>query len=176
LINSSSDNVIAESQVELFGQIDLSLDGADLHIPVKGLLDRLIIDHNTKIVTIIDLKTTSSSVHSHCYRPAETFEASGWTGFIHDATVYGYFFQLYWYSMLVQLNSNKYNVTEDYKVKNLLIAASTVTGECKVFDVTSPTQTAGKSNYTLLMQKYLWHEKFGYDLAFGEWNGIIQIH
>ena len=92
-------------------------------VDCKSKLDRLIVDHDNKTVTVIDLKTTSSMVYGECtpmntktgvlYRDWHT------TGFMHSCLQYSYYRQLAFY---IEAAIAEY---PDYGVEAFIVAVDT---------------------------------------------------
>lgn len=101
----------------------------DYSIPAKGLLDRLIIEHSKKRITLVDLKTTSKPI----------------SRFIDSIEKYRYYRQLAWYLNAIYncILKGKPDIAE-WKVDIRIVAVET-TGlyETKVFTLSSEYLSKG---------------------------------
>jgi len=115
LFSESADKVEAFNEKEVyFKQHD---------VDCKSKLDRIIVDHNNKTVTIADLKTTSNQVYGECI-PLKTdtgFLMRDWhvTGFMYSCLQYSYYRQLAFYIEAVKAEY------PDYKVEAFIVAVDT---------------------------------------------------
>lgn len=120
-------------------------------IKCKSLIDRLIIDHKEKKVTLIDFKTSSK-----LGKFKEEFE------------LFEYYRQLSFYWMAI--NSCFTNVA-NYKKETFIVACSTVEPyECKVFSIEDQYLEEGTKQVKELMSQISWH------VISGKWDHTKDYH
>ena len=110
-----------DSNIEAFNEKEIFFNQHD--IDCKSKLDRIIVDHDKKTVTVIDLKTTSNQVYGTC-TPLNTKTGillRDWhtTGFMYSCLQYSYYRQLAFYMQAVM---SEY---PDYDVEGFIIAVDT---------------------------------------------------
>jgi hypothetical protein len=112
-------------------------------LPCKSMIDRMIIDHENKVVTLIDLKT------------ANTFK-----DFKERCNEFGYFRQMAFYWMAINwyfINELKLNFDE-YTKETYIVALKTVDDpEVKVFKITEQQLKDGWLDLTEQMSLLAWH-------------------
>ena len=114
------DNV---ENVEYFNEKEIYFKQED--VDCKSKLDRMIVDHDNKTVTIVDLKTTSSQVYGECTPLPKKLKTGllirDWhvTGFMYSCIQYSYYRQLAFYINAAQAEY------PDYKIESFIIAADT---------------------------------------------------
>ena len=100
-------------------EVYFTLHGVDC----KSKLDRIIVNHKTKTVTIVDLKTTSGPVYSECIKlktkTGILFRDWHTTGFMYSVLQYNYHRQLAFYTEAVK------SLYPDYKIESFIIAVDT---------------------------------------------------
>ena len=111
-----------DKNVESFNERELYFQQHD--VDCKSKLDRLIVDHDKKTVTIVDLKTTSSQVYGECQPlPNKTGITlmRDWhvTGFMYSCLQYSYHRQLAFY---INAATAEY---PDYDIEAFIIAVDT---------------------------------------------------
>lgn len=125
----------------------------------KSLIDRLIIDHERKIIKIVDLKTTSS-----------------YKDFIDKVDEYSYYRQLAFYTMAIK-NSMQ---VEDYTFECYIVAINMKEPtEVKVFKLKDdPTLLKGIQEINYWLPRIKWHfdnELWDYTQEYYEGTGIEEI-
>ena len=112
-----------ESKTEAFNEREIFLKQYD--VDCKSKLDRIIVDHKNKTVTIVDLKTTSSQVYGTC-EPLPKKLRTGvlirdWhvTGFMYACINYSYYRQLAFYINAAQAEYH------DYTIEAFIVAVDT---------------------------------------------------
>ena len=110
-----------EDNIETFNEKEIFF--TQYEVECKSKLDRLIVDHDKKTVTIVDLKTTSSQVYGEC-TPLKTNTGilmRDWhvTGFMFSCLQYAYYRQLAFYINAVQ---SEY---PDYDIESFIVAVDT---------------------------------------------------
>tara|TARA_R110000737_G_scaffold332023_1_gene348716 strand:+ start:3317 stop:4297 length:981 start_codon:yes stop_codon:yes gene_type:complete len=83
-------------------------------VKCKSKLDRLIVDHKTKTVTVVDLKTTSNQVYGECteLKTKTGILLRDWhvTGFMYSCLQYAYYRQLAFYMNAAMAEYPEYTV------------------------------------------------------------------
>ena len=114
------DNV---ENTEYFNEKEIYFTQED--VACKSKLDRMIVDHDNKTVTIVDLKTTSSQVYGECTPLPKKLRTGvlirDWhvTGFMYSCIQYSYYRQLAFYINAAQ------SQFPDYKVESFIVAVDT---------------------------------------------------
>ena len=131
---------------------------------VKSIIDNLILDRESKTVTIVDLKTTAKSVYS----------------FSKAYSAYGYYRQIAIYKMgaISYLESLGENPME-YDFKTYIVAVQT-TGlfECVVYEPDSLDLSIAVDEFENLLDRLKWHQDhdhWGYPMEYYINDGIIKI-
>lgn len=127
----------------------------------KSMLDRLIIDHENKKITMVDLKTTS---HMSEFKD-KALEYN------YNRQIAFYWMALYWYF------KNELKIDPDeYTKENFIVAVSTTDPtEVKVFSVSERKLMEGMQEIEKLMFELAWHfenEKWDYPRSYYEGEGI----
>ena len=112
-----------EGNAEAFNEKELYFNqhGVDC----KSKLDRIIVDHDNKTVTIVDLKTTSSQVYGECNPMPKKLKTGvlirDWhvTGFMYSCVQYSYYRQIAFYINAVKAEY------PDYTVESFIVAVDT---------------------------------------------------
>jgi len=149
-------NIEEYNETVIFWEYDV--DG--YKVTCKYMLDRLVIDHNTKTIKLIDLKTTS---HIGSFdKSIETFN-------------YNRQFAFYCQALL-----NKFKGLEDYKREIYVIALQIKElPECKVFKISDELIEEGHAKIATLMTDIAWHfnnDQWKYSKSYYESNGIDKIY
>ena len=115
LFSESKENVETFNEKEIYFQ----QHGVDC----KAKLDRVVVDHDNKTATVIDLKTSSSQIYGECIPlPHNTgILLRDWhvTGFMYACLQYSYYRQLAFYMNAIQAEY------PDYTVDSFIIAVDT---------------------------------------------------
>lgn len=139
----------AHAEKEIFFEMPWSApEENEVMIPVKAKIDRFLIDHQEKRITLVDLKTTS--------KPLGRFEET--------VAIYRYYRQLAWYRMCL---AQEY---PDYKVDECYIVAVQTNKEypCDVFKIDESYLNAGIREYDALLDRIAFH------LARGNWGNSME--
>jgi hypothetical protein len=123
-------------------------------VECKSKLDRIIVNHNNKTVTVVDLKTTSSQVYGECVPVKEKTGISlmrDWhvTGFMYSCLQYSYHRQLAFYTNAA--------IAEypDYTVESFIIAVDTKgTYDVAVYKLPSEWLEEGSNEIKCLLSEY----------------------
>lgn len=154
-------------KVEVFNEHEIYFNMHD--VDCKSKLDRLIVDHDKKTVTVIDLKTTSNQVYGTC-TPLKTKTGillRDWhtTGFMYSCLQYSYYRQLAFY---MQAAASKY---KDYTVEAFIVAVDTKGSyDTAVYKLPSEWIEEGNDEIKCLLSEYshykqsnAWNVKQGYE-------------
>jgi hypothetical protein len=131
---------------------------------VKSIIDNLILNKERKLVTIVDLKTTSKSVYS----------------FSRAYSSYGYYRQIAIYKLavleyLISLGEDP----KEYDIKSYIVAVQT-TGlfECVVYEPDNLDLSIAVDEFESLLSRLKWHQdhdRWDYPMEYYNNNGIIKI-
>jgi len=130
-------------------------------IKCKSMLDRVLVDKENKIITIVDLKTTANLA---------TFSES----FIK----YHYDRQLVFYGMALAYKAEElFNILniEEYKIENIILAIDKVTTEIKTFKILEQKSMQVLPEIISLLDLAKWHidnNKFEYSKEYYEGDGF----
>ena len=139
----------AHAEKEIFFEIPWAApEENEVMIPVKAKIDRFLIDHQEKRITLVDLKTTS--------KPLGRFEET--------VAIYRYYRQLAWYRMCL---AHEY---PDYKVDECYIVAVQTNKEypCDVFKIDESYLNAGIREYEGHLDRIAFH------LARANWGNSME--
>ena len=139
------------------------------NIDCKSKLDRIIVNHSEKTITIADLKTTSNVVYSECkkLKSKTGFLFRDWhtTGFLFNCLQYGYYRQLAFYMQAA--------ITEypEYSVEAFIIAVDTKGSyDVAVYQLPEEWIKEGNKEIKTLLTEYKhyketnnWNVKKGYE-------------
>jgi hypothetical protein len=138
-----------------------------MKVPCKGLLDRVIIDHGSRAIKLVDLKTTTSL--------GEFAETS--------FTKYDYGRQLAWYreALTDYINSRvDSEIVGKYKFETYIVAVSTdrkIQG-VEVFKISDSTLDSRDEFIKLIVDEISWHwsnNEWEHPRAYYESEGVIEI-
>lgn len=127
-------------------------------IPCKGLLDKLDVDDENKIVTITDLKTTSENpygkINTPDYHniPAFNYYSGTYSGFLRKAIYeYDYIRQLAWYALGAAFQY------PGYEIKTFIVVVGTKEPfDCAIYDMTN-TLNSGYDRINELIDMIEYH-------------------
>jgi hypothetical protein len=111
-------------------------------IACKSLIDRLIIDHDNKVIKLVDIKTTVS---------IPDFKDS-FKKYDYGRQMAFYWAAIYWYFT----NELKLNI-EEYSNETYIVAIQNTNGDCKVFKVNDSTITDKTLQITKIITDIDWH-------------------
>ena len=143
--------------VEVHNEKYLKCDLKKYKFGLQGYIDRYIIDHDSKEVTIVDLKTTSKGLEKF----AETVD------------YYRYWMQAVIYSILVIKNSE--DKVQDYKI-NFKFAVIDNYDQVYVFDVFQPTLELWYEYFSETLEQANYHyEQRDYSLPYEFAKGNVRL-
>lgn len=138
-------------------------------IDCKSKLDRITVDHDKKIVTIVDLKTTSGGVYGECTKLKSKTNVllRDWhvTGFMYACLQYAYYRQFAFY-----INAIKAEYP-DYTIESFIVAVDTKGSyDVAVYQLPTEWLDAGNKEIKSLLTEYKhyketnnWNVKKGYE-------------
>jgi len=147
-----------EGNVETFSEDEIYFTQHDVNC--KSKLDRLIVDHDKKTVTVVDLKTTSSQVYGDCTPLPKKLKTGilirDWhvTGFMYSCIQYNYHRQLAFY---MRAAASKY---PDYKVDSFIVAVDTKGSyDTAVFKLPEEWIIEGNNDIQCLLSEYKYYKE-----------------
>lgn len=127
-------------------------------VECKSLIDRIIINHKDKTVTLVDLKTSS-----HLSEFKDKFKE-----YKYYRQMAFYWMAIFWYFKNVLVDKN----IQEYKKETFIVAIGTKEPiEVKVFEIVDPTLALGLNEIEPLMNQLEWHfkeDKWDYTQAYYE--------
>ena len=158
---------VEKENIETFNEEEIYFKQHD--VDCKSKLDRLIVNHDKKTVTIVDLKTTSNQVYGTC-TPLDAKTGillRDWhtTGFMYSCLQYSYYRQLAFY---MQAAASQY---KDYTVEAFIVAVDTKGSyDSAVYKLPSEWIEEGNNEIKCLLSEYshykqsnIWSVKQGYE-------------
>lgn len=140
LLNLSIDGI------ETYNEFPIYWKHPETNVSCKSLIDRLVINHNRKEISLVDIKTTNK-----------------FKGFKDKASEFKYFRQLafYWYALFYyfkqQNTDEKY---KDYKKSMYIIAIKTIDPvEVKVYNINETLLREFPNEIDHLIEEISWHEE-----------------
>lgn len=112
-------------------------DEAEVTVPIKAKLDRILMDHKEKTITLVDLKTTA--------KPLGRFEET--------VAIYHYYRQLAWYQMCLHTAYPDYTVNECY----IVAVQTNKEYPCDVFKIDASYIKAGIDEYERHLDRIAFH-------------------
>lgn len=142
---------------EAYNEIPIEADCILTGLKIKGLLDRLMIDHRNRKIIIPDLKTTS--------KPVDMFADS--------YTRYRYYRQHAFYGHLVS-SSKQFGdlVKKGYHIDYKSVTVNINQGglfETRVFDIHPDFIEKGKYEYLDLLERIIFADQFGWEYPMEHW-------
>ena len=140
-----------DESVETFNEKEIYFEQEG--VSCKSKLDRVIVDHSFKTVTLVDLKTTSSQVYGEC-TPLNTKTGillRDWhvTGFMYSVLQYSYHRQLAFYENALKAEY------PDYTISSLIVAIDTKGSyDCAVYKLPSEWLEEGREEIKSLLSEY----------------------
>jgi CRISPR/Cas system-associated exonuclease Cas4 (RecB family) len=129
-------DTLSFNEFPIYWEFPINLNGES--VKCKSLIDRLLIDHKNKRVTIVDLKTTSVLGSLD-----KTIEERN------------YYRQLAFYRLAVQ---SLPEITNDYQIDCYIVAVNTQDPfECKVYKLSESTYIEKLLEISSLLSKISWH-------------------
>lgn len=130
------DEAFAETEITFDMQWSAP-DEAEVTVPIKAKLDRILMDHKEKTITLVDLKTTA--------KPLGRFEET--------VAIYHYYRQLAWYQMCLHTAYPDYTVNECY----IVAVQTNKEYPCDVFKIDASYIKAGIDEYERHLDRIAFH-------------------
>lgn len=150
----------SDGKREAFNEIDLYSSDSD-GFKYKALLDRIVIDHENKVVQLVDLKTTSKL---HKFR--ESFDN------------YDYSRQLAFYDDMIRNNSERLKIDDSYEIQHYIVAVDSITLSVKVFRINGNLIQDSKAKIADIVDDIKWHfrnDKWEHSVKYYTGNGEEEI-
>ena len=162
-VNSPLDNRLCFNEKEvLFSTNDTIFKSDHYEFKIKSIIDRLVVDRDDKIIYLIDLKTTSSSVYN--------FESS--------YRKYAYYRQLALYKQALQTALPGVGLA-DYTIKCYIVAVQTTgLNECVVYQPSAKDLKLGEVEIQSLIDRLVWHSEknsWDYPREYYETDSVVKI-
>ena len=126
-------------------------------VDCRSKLDRVIVDHDNKKVTMVDLKTSRDDVYGECTKVADTgFLSRDYhaTGFMFSCLRYSYYRQVAFYENALKAEY------PGYEIESFLVAISTSgTGDVAVYKMPAAWVEEGQNQIKKTLEEYQQHQK-----------------
>jgi len=123
----------------------------------RSKLDRVVVDHANKKVTLVDLKTSSKDVYGECTKVADTgFLTRDYhaTGFMFSCLMYSYYRQIAFYENALRAEY------PGYEIESFLVAISTSgTGDIAVYKMPAAWVEEGQKQIESTLNEYKKHQE-----------------
>lgn len=145
-----------DKNIESFNEKELYFEQEG--VKCKSKLDRVIVNHDNKTVTLVDLKTTSNQVYGEC-TPLNTKTGillRDWhvTGFMYSCLQYSYHRQLAFYENALKAEY------PDYNVESFIVAVDTKGSyDCAVFKLPAEWLETGQEEIKCLLSEYKYYKE-----------------
>jgi hypothetical protein len=176
----SSTEVEEYNELEIYwaSPVTIDEDSEKRIIKCRSKIDRLLIDHGTKTIRIIDLKTTSKTAKGTLNFVEGEYVG---TGFFSSFMYYSYYRQMAFYedAVIQWLTTSPRNYNDYRIIVNMVIVETVGVYETAVYEIGDDLLQYGRSEYTKLLEDLLWHEESGswdYDREYYEGTGIVNIY
>tara|TARA_R110002020_G_scaffold208452_6_gene414196 strand:- start:6089 stop:7189 length:1101 start_codon:yes stop_codon:yes gene_type:complete len=162
-VKSPLDNRLCFNEKEvLFSTDDTIFKSDNYEFKIKSIIDRLVVDRDSKTIYLIDLKTTSSSVYN--------FESS--------YRKYAYYRQLALYKQSLIAALPGIGVA-DYTIKCYIVAVQTTgLNECVVYEPSEKDLKKGEKEIQSLIDRLVWHSEknsWDYPKEYYETDSVVEI-
>ena len=148
------DKTEKDNQIEIYNELKLSMSNNNLPFGFKGIIDNVVVDHNSKTIFINDLKTSGKSIQD----------------FPESVIYYKYWIQGVLYVMLA--NDKFLKDKQDWEVVLTFIVIDKY-NQVYPYQVSHKTLDNWKSNFKEIEKQIKWHYKnkeynLPYDFALGK--------
>ena len=146
------DRDLGDSSIEAYNELHIKADIEKLPFGFHGVLDNVVVDHNSKTLFINDLKTLGKSIQD----------------FPDSVEYYRYWIQAVIYAVLAK---RKFNIDDTWNIQITFIVIDKY-NQVYPYQVSSETLVKWKADFTDIIQKVKWHyenKRFDlpYELALG---------
>lgn len=162
------EEVLMDADIKIYNELPIEWVHTETGLECKSKLDRLIINHKEKSITLIDLKTTSDLPNFHV--SARDYQ-------------YGRQLAFYWNAFFYHIHKEDperaKEIMNTYKFLTYIVAIDTThLTECKVFNVNIDWLNYGELSYSKILKEIKWHfdnDKWEYSREYYENNGVEEL-
>lgn len=150
------DRDVEDKTIEAYNELFVKADVDNLPFGFHGVLDNVVVDHNTKTIFINDLKTLGKSIQD----------------FPDSVEYYRYWIQAVIYVLLAK---EKFSITDDWNVQVTFIVIDKY-NQVYPYQVSSETLAKWSDQFKDIVQKIKWHyENKRYDLPYELALGNVKL-
>jgi hypothetical protein len=150
------DRYLGDSSIEAYNELHIKADIEKLPFGFHGVLDNVVVDHNSKTLFINDLKTLGKSIQD----------------FPDSVEYYRYWIQAVIYAVLAK---RKFNIDDTWNIQITFIVIDKY-NQVYPYQVSSETLAKWKTDFTDIIQKVKWHyENKRYDLPYELALGNVKL-
>lgn len=150
------DKDVEDKTIEVYNELFVKADIDNLPFGFHGVLDNVVVDHNTKTIFINDLKTLGKSIQD----------------FPDSVEYYRYWVQAVIYVLLAK---EKFSITDDWNVQVTFIVIDKY-NQVYPYQVSSETLAKWTDQFEDIVQKIKWHyENKRYDLPYELALGNVKL-
>lgn len=150
------DRDLGDSSIEAYNELHIKADIEKLPFGFHGVLDNVVVDHNSKTLFINDLKTLGKSIQD----------------FPDSVEYYRYWIQAVIYAVLAK---RKFNIDDTWNIQITFIVIDKY-NQVYPYQVSSETLAKWKTDFTDIIQKVKWHyENKRYDLPYELALGNVKL-
>jgi hypothetical protein len=150
------DRDIEDKTIEAYNELFVKADVDNLPFGFHGVLDNVVVDHNTKTIFINDLKTLGKSIQD----------------FPDSVEYYRYWVQAVIYVLLAK---EKFSITDDWNVQVTFIVIDKY-NQVYPYQVSSETLAKWSESFEDIVQKIKWHyDNKRYDLPYELALGNVKL-
>lgn len=150
------DRDLGDSSIEAYNELHIKADIEKLPFGFHGVLDNVVVDHNSKTLFINDLKTLGKSIQD----------------FPDSVEYYRYWIQAVIYAVLAK---RKFNIDDTWNIQITFIVIDKY-NQVYPYQVSSETLVKWKADFTDIIQKVKWHyENKRYDLPYELALGNVKL-
>ena len=150
------DRDIEDKTIEAYNELFVKADVDNLPFGFHGVLDNVVVDHNTKTIFINDLKTLGKSIQD----------------FPDSVEYYRYWIQAVIYVLLAK---EKFSITDDWNVQVTFIVIDKY-NQVYPYQVSSETLAKWSESFEDIVQKIKWHyDNKRYDLPYELALGNVKL-
>ncbi len=150
------DKDVEDKTIEVYNELFVKADIDNLPFGFHGVLDNVVVDHNTKTIFINDLKTLGKSIQD----------------FPDSVEYYRYWIQAVIYVLLAK---EKFSITDDWNIQVTFIVIDKY-NQVYPYQVSSETLAKWTESFEDIVQKIKWHyENKRYDLPYELALGNVKL-
>ena len=146
----------ADESIQAYNELHIKAELEDLPFGFNGVLDNVVVDHNSKTLFINDLKTLGKSIQD----------------FPDSVEYYRYWIQAVIYTILAK---RKFNIADDWSIQITFIVIDKY-NQVYPYQVSSETLVKWEKDFADIIQKVKWHyENKRYDLPYELALGNVKL-